>query len=120
MALAVVVMLAVVVGGLYWLGETLREYRCDASGTDPRCGPVLSAEAFEECRGWSLDAMAREFGTAVDPYAVARAFSWEAKERQGDLGVYWGCLNGFGITWERGIDIEPPDWAPPPRFATPH
>ena len=103
-----------------------REYRCaDYSGMDPRCGPVLDADAFEECYGWSLKAAAREFRAAVDPYEVARAYSWrkhyrpDRLQRPGDLSVYWGCLNGFDITWKRGVDIEPPGWSPPPRFATP-
>ena len=119
---ATVSMLAVVLVGLVYLHE--RPLR-----GSPECGggfacpaiPYVDAAASEDCRAFG--ARARGLGTDIDPRYVAAAYAW--RSRGGDLGAYWGCLDGLGISWKPGDRAEPPNWnlvgfqilgnRPPPR-----
>jgi hypothetical protein len=85
----------------------------------PECGGgfacpssyALDAAAADDCR--DFDAQARGKGADFDRYEVARTYAW--RRRSGDLGAYWGCLDGLGISWKPGIEWEPHNWSPPPR-----
>jgi hypothetical protein len=62
----------VIVLGLVYLRSELRSDEC-GGGFGCVAYHAVNAEVAEDCRARGLDAMAREFGTGFDPYAVVWA-----------------------------------------------
>ena len=103
-AAAAVSVLVVVLGLIYLRGE-LRSEECGGGFGCPAYH-ALNAEISEDCRVRGLGVLAREFGTALDPYAVSWAYS--RKQRAATDEAYWSCLDGLGISAKAWAYWEPP------------